>query len=115
MTEGASDRERIRLRPMQAADAAAVACLSGELGYPATAEQMARRLAAVQRSAETQPAEVIVACEEETDEVVGWVHIAVPATMAVDAQPDIWGLVVGSSHRGHGIGARLMEAAETWA
>ncbi len=115
MTGSTSDPERIRLRPMQAADAAAVARLSGELGYPATAEQMATRLEAVRRSAETQPAEVIVACEEDTDEVVGWIHVAVPAMMVIDAQPDIWGLVVASSHRGRGIGARLMAEAETWA
>ncbi len=106
---------RITLRPMQAADAAAVARLSGELGYPATAEQMTTRLEAVRRSAATQPAEVFVACNESTGDVVGWVHVAVPAMMAIDAQPDIWGLVVASSHRGRGIGARLMAVAEAWA
>ena len=105
----------ITLRPMQATDAAAVAHLSGELGYPATAEQMTTRLEAVRRSATTQPAEVFVACDKDSGEVVGWIHVAVPAMIAIDAQPDIWGLVVAGSHRGRGIGACLMAVAEAWA
>ena len=105
----------VELRPMHAGDAEAVARLSGELGYPATAEQMAVRFEAMRRSSATQPAEVIVAIDEGSGEVVGWLHVAVPAMLAIDAEPDIWGLVVASSHRGRGIGARLMAAAEAWA
>jgi hypothetical protein len=80
----------ITLRPMQVTDAAAVAHLSGELGYPATAEQMTTRLETVRRSATTQPAEIFVACDKDSGEVVGWIHVAVPAMIAIDAQPDIW-------------------------
>jgi GNAT superfamily N-acetyltransferase len=107
--------ERVVLRPMMAADAEAVARLSGELGYPASAAQIAARFRAVRESSALQPAEVFVACDAASEAVVGWVHVVVPAVMESDSMAEIWGLVVADGQRGRGIGTRLMAAAEDWA
>lgn len=48
-------------------------------------------------------------------EPVGWIHIG--ATHRLEAGPfaEIGGLVVDEAHRGGGIGAALVKAAEDWA
>lgn len=100
------------IRPLELRDAAAVAALSGELGYPTTACAVAERLVQIQRSSVTQPATILVAEDGASREVVGWVHVCVPVDLVKHNVADIWGLVVASTHRGEGVGRALMSAAE---
>jgi GNAT superfamily N-acetyltransferase len=115
MPDDLSPTVAVSIRPMEAEDAATVAALSGELGYPASPDQVATRLEQVRRSAREQPAVVLVAEDRLTGQVVGWAHVCVPVDLVKANTADIWGLVVASTHRGRGTGRALMAAAEAWA
>jgi GNAT superfamily N-acetyltransferase len=90
-------------------DAAAIARLSGELGYPVEVRVMHERL---ERIGERDDHVVFVA---ETTEVVGWIHAADHELLEIGRHCEICGLVVGNGQRGRGIGRRLIEAVEEWA
>jgi GNAT superfamily N-acetyltransferase len=105
-----SDYGDIAVRPAEAGDAEAIAILCGQLGYPSTAEQIERRLAEI---ADDPGAVVLVA--DSGAHVIAWVHVRALPLLTRDACAEIGGLVVDESRRGHGIGGRLMAAAEEWA
>lgn len=98
------------LREITAADAAAAAMLSGELGYPVSAEIMERRIESLARSADHA---VYVACA--AGEVVGWIDVGVIHHLQAEPRAEIGGLVVSSGARSGGIGRRLVARAEEWA
>jgi GNAT superfamily N-acetyltransferase len=93
------------LRRVLLGDAAALAELSGELGYPAEPDEIERRLAAL-------PADDDVWVATVGDQVVGWVHCSVRRTLVVEPHIEILGNVVGERWRGRGVGRALMAAAE---
>ena len=92
-------------------DAAAIAGLLGELGYPATAEDAARRL----RLYSTADSRILVA-EAASGTVVGFASLHLTPMLHADG---LWcrvtALVVTDGWRNRGVGGRLMAAAETWA
>lgn len=100
----------VTVREMTAADAAAVASLSGQLGYAAGAAEIARRFAGLA----SVPESLVLVAERE-HELVGWVHVLVQRRLEVDPFAEIGGLVVDARARGGGIGAALLAAAEAWA
>ena len=100
----------VAVRQMQADDAASIAALTTELGYPATEEDIRRRYHLIDRSPD---ARVFVA--EAGGQVVGWIHVQKTYALECDTRAEIWGLVVGETTRGAGLGRRLVEAAEEWA
>ena len=100
----------VMIREVTADDAEALAPLTGELGYPATAEEIGRRLALL---AESGGDAVLVA--EVDGAVCGWIHIAEVRSLENDPYAEIRGLVVTETLRGQGIGTRLVAAAEEWA
>jgi GNAT superfamily N-acetyltransferase len=95
---------------MRSSDAEAVAVLCGQLGYPATTEQIARRWSAIT----SQPGQAVFVAVRG-DRVVGWLHAATRPILEFDLSAEIWGLVVDETARGSGIGRMLLEAAEQWA
>ena len=98
------------IRAARSYDAVAIADLCGELGYPATCQQVRVRLAAI----EAADAAVLVA-ENAAGEVVGWLHVGRCARLLGDAQAEIFGLVVASDARGSGVGHDLIGRAGQWA
>jgi len=96
---------------MTANDSERVAALSGELGYPSTAAQIAARFAAIQGHPE---ARVFVATDR-SDTVRGWVHVYGHRQVESEGAAEIGGLVVEDAFRGQGIGRLLVDAAESWA
>ena len=100
-----------RIRPARIEDAAAVAALTTQLGYPVDADVQARRLApilAFDRDA------VLVATDAD-DRPIGYIHVQRRLFLEGDDQALIAGLVVDEAHRSGGIGAALLAAAEAWA
>lgn len=104
------ERKKVTIRTASAADAGALAPLTGELGYPATEADMARRLALLAGSGSDA---VLVAEKDGT--VAGWIHIAVVDSLENDPFAEIRGLVVSEPLRGGGIGTQLVDGAERWA
>ncbi|MGH8212300.1 MAG: GNAT family N-acetyltransferase [Rhodanobacteraceae bacterium] len=100
----------IHIRAANPADAGPLARLSGQLGYPADAKTIARRL---QDIGERHAGAVLVA--EVDGAVAGWAHALPQARMEHDANAELAGLVVEEHMRGTGIGAALLHAVEDWA
>lgn len=99
----------MQIRPATPEDANALAVLSGELGYPATQDQILERLTPLHSSGHNA---VLVAVEQQ---IIGWIHVA--RTLSLESGPgaEIMGLVVAERFRGRGIGAKLVSEAEMWA
>ena len=102
--------DAVTIRAMQASDTDAVADLCGQLGYPATPAEIARRWSAIASDAGHA---VLVAVHH--GRVVGWLHAATRPILEFDLSAEIWGLVVDERERGAGIGRALVSAAEQWA
>jgi GNAT superfamily N-acetyltransferase len=98
------------IRGATVSDAAALARLATQLGYPTTDAEARRRAAAILDRLEHR---VLVA--EIGGEVVGWIHVAPSVTLESDPSAEVAGLVVDEMSRGSGIGARLIAEAEAWA
>ncbi len=98
------------LRLATSRDAESIARLSGQLGYPSTAAETARRLADLGGNGEHA---VFVA--EGDQALLGWIHVRVSHLLLADTPAEIAGLVVDEHHRSRGVGRLLMQRAEQWA
>lgn len=101
----------MRIRPIEPADAAALVPLCGQLGYPATLQQVERRLQRLLG----QPGQGLLGAETAGRQLVGWVHVQSRSVFESDPFAEICGLVVDETARGHGAGRDLVAAAEQWA
>jgi GNAT superfamily N-acetyltransferase len=100
----------MKIRPATIEDAAPIATLSGQLGYPGSAAAMAERLTTVlARRDET------VLVGHESGAVLGWIHAAEQRFLEAEIRCEILGLVVDREHRRKGIGQQLVRAVEWWA
>jgi N-acetylglutamate synthase-like GNAT family acetyltransferase len=98
----------MRIRDARPDDAEALAALIGQLGYPSSAEAVARRLAQLDAS---EADSVVVA---ETDgEVVGLASLHTSLSVEYDEPAaKLSAIVVDESHRRRGIGEALVAAME---
>jgi GNAT superfamily N-acetyltransferase len=101
----------ISIRPARGDDAAALADLSTQLGYPASAETLSQRLARVR---DEDVGEVFVAADAHGG-VLGWTHVVPRLHLEEAPFAELAGLVVSDGARSAGIGAALLSAAEQWA
>lgn len=101
----------MQIRPIEPRDAAALVPLCGQLGYPATLEQVTRRVEMLAG----QPGEGLLGAEDAAGRIVGWVHVQSRCVFESDPFAEICGLVVDESVRGQGAGVSLVTAAEEWA
>jgi len=98
-----------RIRRARASDATALARLTGQLGYPAGADRVLERLAALRgRSQIVLVAEVDGAC-------AAWLHVQLRPGLTSELTAQVMGLVVEAEQRSAGIGARLLLVGEAWA
>ncbi|WP_232054579.1 GNAT family N-acetyltransferase [Thiomonas sp. Sup16B3] len=97
------------IRKAELGDAEALAALSGQLGYPATAALMRERLALILPSADHA---VFVA--EVQGRVVAWTHVLKVLHLESGLCAEIAGLVVDEAHRSEGLGAELVRRAIDW-
>lgn len=105
------DARTVVIRQMRPEDAAAVAKLTTQLGYPATEDEIRRRYDLIK---DRWDARVFVAQPAGTT-IVGWIHVQATYLLECDTRGEIWGLVVSERARGTGVGRSLVEAAEEWA
>ena len=88
----------------------AVAGLCGQLGYLASAPEIATRIGQLlHRGGDAQ----FVA--EEHGKVLAWIHVHASLTLTSAARAEILGLVVDSEARHRGLGRALVRQAERWA
>lgn len=99
---------KLTLREVDSRDAAAVAGLLGELGYPSTAVQAAER---IERIASDPTTWLVVA---ELDGAIAGFGVLHVQNLVERDEPgcEVAGLVVGERFRRRGIGELLMEALE---
>ena len=91
-------------------DAAELARLTTELGYPADPVDMAPRLAALLADPTRQ---VYVAAHR--DRLLGWIGVERRTSLETGEKAEIVGLVVDARARRMGVGLALLEAAQDWA
>lgn len=104
---------RVKIRKARRGDAERIALLCGELGYPATAKQIAARLR--QLASVSKHAVFVAESFDAAPGLVGWVHVSVAHLLESDIRAEVNGLIVADGQRSVGAGAKLLEAAEHWA
>lgn len=101
----------MNIRDARESDAAELAGLTTELGYPSTPDDIARRLPFVLSGPEQR---LLVAVDDD-GRALAWMHVIINRTLENDPYAQIVGLVVAASARGVGIGSRLVAEGERWA
>lgn len=100
----------IVIRSAQQDDAPAIAVLATQLGYPATAEEAASRLARL----DGMPDHCVLVADLH-GRVAGWAHVERRMNLESGERAELMGLVVDAQVRRTGIGQQLVAAVEQWA
>jgi len=101
----------IELRPARADDAADIARLSDQLGYPASTGAIAQRLTSLL----AVPRDNAVLVLTVDGRVAGWMHVLHARRIEVPPFAEIAALVVDEAYRNARLGERLVDAALEWA
>jgi GNAT superfamily N-acetyltransferase len=99
------------IRLARPADYPRMAELAGQLGYPATPDDIARRLAGFITTGEN----VVFVAQLADESIAGWIGAFVYRCVEADARVEISGLVVDERFRSQSVGRSLLERAESWA
>lgn len=100
-----------KIRRARQSDAERIAVLSGQLGYPASTQAMAKRL----KTALSEKHGACFVAETSEHGVIGWIHVSVTPLLEVERRAEVNGLVVEQQARSAGAGWLLLRAAEQWA
>lgn len=106
----AAKQSGIRIRSAKRTDAAPIAALSGQLGYPATPAEIAQRLRTIKPTSH----HAVLVAESSERKVIGWLHVSVSPLLETQLRAEVNGLVVSGEERSRGTGALLLSAAEQW-
>jgi len=101
----------VKIRRAKSSDAARIAELCGQLGYPAKPAEIAQRL----RKIKPPSQHAVLVAESPAQKVIGWLHVSVSPLVEVELRAEVNGLVVDDNERSRGTGALLLRAAEQWA
>ncbi len=101
----------VQIRRARPSDAARIAELSAELGYPATDAQIRERL----RRLLPEPTHAVFVAELPDAGVIGWLQASVLDVLESETRVEVYALIVADGHRSAGAGAKLLESAEQWA
>jgi len=100
----------VTIRQITLDDSARIAELSQQLGYPSSADEIRKRLKALNDDKDHCTFSAIV---EET--VVGWIHAYYAVRIESDPFVEIGGLVIDEIYRGQHIGEKLVTVVTNWA
>lgn len=103
--------EIITVRAARVADAAQIARLSAQLGYPESDEVFAARL----RQLLPLPQHAVLVAADARTTLLGFIAVEHRLTLESGARVEIVGLVVDAGARRRGVGHALLAAAEAWA
>ena len=104
-------KEELKIRRPKIADAPQIAALTGQLGYPATAAEMRKRLLGIKTASQ----HAVFVADSPEGGVIGWLHVSKQPLLESATRAEVNGLVVAEGQRSLGAGARLLAAAEDWA
>jgi len=104
-------KKNLGVRRARLSDAARIAELSGQLGYPTAEKQMKTRLAEAIRAKDG----ACFVAEPRDGGLIGWIHVSTTPLLEVERRAEVNGLVVDENARSGGAGAMLLSAAEEWA
>jgi GNAT superfamily N-acetyltransferase len=110
-TSPATKQAGIKIRRAKSSDAARIAELSGQLGYPAKPSEIAQRLRRIQPASQ----HAVLVAESPEQKAIGWLHVSVSPLLEVQLRAEVNALVVDDDERSRGTGALLLCAAEQWA
>jgi N-acetylglutamate synthase-like GNAT family acetyltransferase len=96
------------VRVAQLTDAAALAHLSTQLGYPSSEEQVCARLRLLD-----DPERTLLVVEDE-GVVAGFIDVHVQRTVEEKPYGEVGGLAIATGHRASGLGRTLLAAAAAW-
>ncbi|HEY9112262.1 MAG TPA: GNAT family N-acetyltransferase [Rhodanobacteraceae bacterium] len=99
----------VSIREATPADADALALLSGQLGYPADASAIVRRLGDIAGRG------VVLVAVAARGAVCGFAHAEPRRLLIAEPFVELAALVVSETMRGSGAGAALLAAVEAWA
>lgn len=92
-------------------DAAELARLTSQLGYPASEAAIRTRLRRIIESSD----DCVLVAEGSVGELAGWIHGFLSQLLESDYRVEIGGLLVDARLRRNGIGRQLVRAVEDWA
>ena len=108
----AKEKQRtVKIRRARRSDAARIAELSGQLGYPANPTEILYRLRQIKPPAQ----HAVLVAELVEGRVIGWLHVSVEPLLEMELRAEVNGLVVADEERSRGAGRILLQAAEEWA
>ncbi len=110
-TASIGKNEELKIRRARVSDAPQLAALTGELGYPATAAQIRKRLQGIKPASQN----AVFVADSAKGGVIGWLHVSRDVLLESEIRAEVNGLVVAEGQRSLGAGARLLAAAEDWA
>jgi GNAT superfamily N-acetyltransferase len=105
------DKKELTIRRAKAADAAQLAVLAGQLGYPTTTAQMKARLRTIRPASQN----AVLVADLPRAGVIGWLHVSKVPLLDVNMRAEVNGFIVAEGQRSLGAGAKLLAAAEDWA
>lgn len=105
------EKSAVHIRLPRAEDNARLAELAGQLGYPSSTAEIAKRLAGM----EGRRDHALFVAQLASGEIAGWIGVFIYRSVEADARAEITGLVVDEGVRSQGIGPKLLERAEEWA
>lgn len=107
----AANKKELKIRCAKSGDAARLAELSGQLGYPSTTKQIRQRLGGIK----PESVHAVLVAESAEAGVIGWLHVSKQPLVEMETRGEVNTLVVAEGRRSLGAGARLLAAAEEWA
>ncbi|HTQ60958.1 MAG TPA: GNAT family N-acetyltransferase [Candidatus Solibacter sp.] len=105
------DAQGVLIRRARSSDASRLAELSGELGYPASAAEIVKRMNKLKAARDN----ALFVAESREAGLVGWAHVSVTHLVEAGTRAELNGLIVAEGQRSLGVGAKLLEAVESWA